>query len=149
MSKEKQAVKVRPAQIGDATRIATLCTDLGYPAIPEQIKHRLKSILPEDDHAIFVAELPERQVIGWVHVCLRKLVVAEQQAEIEGLVVDKALRCQGVGRLLMEEAERWGRNKKCTCVYLRSNVNRNEAHAFYESIGYNLIKTQRAYKKSL
>jgi GNAT superfamily N-acetyltransferase len=75
--------------------------------------------------------------------------VADPQTEIGGLVVDESYRRRGVGRLLMEQAERWAREKGCGAICLRSNVVRKDAHAFYERIGYSNVKTSRVFHKIL
>ena len=126
-----------------------LCQQLGYSASQEQVQRRLNQIQPEDGNAVYVAERSDGRVIGWVQVRVRQLVVADQQAEIEGLVVDEGYRRCGVGRLLMERAERWARAKGCGVVHLRSNVVRKEAHSFYEGIGYSNVKTQWTFRKEL
>lgn len=140
---------VRLARAGDAERIAVLCQQLGYPASQEQVQRRLDQIQQNGGHALYVAEQSDGHVVGWVHVCVRQLVVADPQAEIGGLVVDEGYRCRGVGRLLMEQAERWARGKGCWAVYLRSNVVRKGAHLFYERIGYSNIKTSLVFQKAL
>ncbi len=99
-------------------------------------------------HAVYVAEL-SGQVVGWVHVYVSRLVVTDLQAEIGGLVVDVGYRRYGAGRLLMQGAEQWAREKGCEVVYLRSNVARQDAHAFYEKIGYSNFKTSLAFRKVL
>jgi GNAT superfamily N-acetyltransferase len=71
------------------------------------------------------------------------------QAEIGGLVVGESHRGQGVGQLLMQQAEEWARARGCRAVYLRTNVIRTDAHRFYERLGYTRIKTQHAFRKNL
>jgi GNAT superfamily N-acetyltransferase len=50
---------------------------------------------------------------------------------------------------LIQHTESWARQQGCKAVNLRTNVVRKDAHAFYESLGYNLAKTQHAYRKEL
>jgi len=140
---------IRLARTGDTEHIAVLCQQLGYPASQEEIQQRLNQIQPREGHAVYVAELPDGRVVGWIHVCVRQLVVADPQAEIEGLVVAEGHRRCGVGRLLMQQAEQWAREKGCWAVCLRSNVIRTDAHAFYERIGYSNIKTSLTFRKVL
>jgi GNAT superfamily N-acetyltransferase len=140
---------IRLASAGDAGRIAVLCQQLGYPASQEQVRRRLHQIQQDEDHAVYVAEQADGQVVGWVHVLVRQLVVADPQTEIGGLVVDESYRRHRVGRLLIEQAERWAREKGCWAVYLRSNIVRRDAHAFYERIGYSNVKTSRVFHKIL
>lgn len=108
---------IRLARAGEAGRIAVLCQQLGYPASQGQEQRRLDQVQQDENHAVYVAEQSGGYVVGWVHVCVRQLVVADPQAEIGGLVVDEGHRSRGVGRLLMEQAERWAREKGCWAVY--------------------------------
>lgn len=142
-------VAIRLASAEDAERIAALCQQLGYPSSREQVQRRLHQLEQDEDHAVYVAERPDGCVVGWVHVYIRKLVVADQYVEIGGLVVDEGYRGRGVGRLLMEWAERWSRGKGGQVVQIRSNVIRKEAHHFYKGIGYSNVKTQLTFRKDL
>lgn len=63
--------------------------------------------------------------------------------------MDEGYRQAGIGRLLMRSAEQWAREKGCEAITLRSNVLRQEAHIFYEKIGYRRIKTLLAFYKPL
>jgi GNAT superfamily N-acetyltransferase len=139
-------MKIRSALPSDAASIAALSAQMGYPASEEAMVRRLDRVLGDERHAVFVAEGRDGEVAGWVHVCERLLLLSEPQAAIEGLVVEQADRRQGTGRRLMAEAEQWARARGCTEVKLRSNVEREVAHLFYEAIGYNHAKTQRAYR---
>ncbi len=142
-------ITIRSANARDAEDIATLCHQLGYPSSQEQVERRLRQIQQDESHAVYVAERYGGRVVGWVHVHLCQLVVADLQAEIGGLVVDEGYRQRGIGRLLMEWAEQWAREKGCGTVHLRSNIVREDARVFYERIGYSDVKTQRTFRKAL
>lgn len=101
------------------------------------------------DQAVFVAESGGGQLMGWVQVCVRTILVADRHAEVEGLVVDESWRGKGVGHALMKRAEAWARQKGCKVVSLRSNIVREGARPFYEGIGYRVVKTQWAFRKIL
>jgi GNAT superfamily N-acetyltransferase len=139
---------IRSASPEDAGRIAVLCHQLGYPTTRGEAQRRLNQIQQDERHAVYVAELSNGYVVGWVHVYVRQLVVKDPQAEIEGLVVDEGCRHCGIGQLLMQQAEQWARAKGCWAVYLRSHIARQDAHVFYERIGYSNVKTQLAFYKS-
>lgn len=142
-------VVVRPVTIADVPRLAELCGQLGYASTIQDIEQRLRLIQPDEKAIVFVAEQPGGQVVGWVHVFVHRTIEVDPSAEIGGLVVDESCRSKGVGRLLMERAERWAREKGCLAVTLRSNVIRERAHAFYENLGYTVIKAQKAFRKVL
>jgi GNAT superfamily N-acetyltransferase len=146
---QSQTVGVRAAAEADAARIAELSGQLGYPSTTEDILRRMASLVPVANHALIVAETPAGEVIGWVHVSVNPLVESDLRAEINGLVVAEGQRNLGAGRLLLEEAERWARDRGCRSVSLRSNVIRDRAHRFYERNGYEHYKTQKAFRKAL
>jgi GNAT superfamily N-acetyltransferase len=142
-------IKIRRAKSNDATRIAELSGQLGYPAKPAEITQRLRSIKPASHHAVLVAESPERKVIGWLHVSVSPLLEVELRAEVNGLVVDDDERSRGTGALLLRAAEQWARSRGCKNMSVRSNVIRERAHEFYLRHGYEHYKTQKAFRKSL
>ena len=144
-----QSVVIRAARVEDIAAISALCTQLGYPSSPEQIGERLDAILADSEHIVLVAERATGEVIGWVQIHVRKLIVVDRHAEIVGLVVAKAHRGWNVGRRLLEAAEAWALEQGCAAVRLRSNVLRTDAHRFYDKLGYKMTKTQHAYRKAL
>jgi N-acetylglutamate synthase-like GNAT family acetyltransferase len=146
---DSEPIAIRPARAADAERIAVLCGQLGYPASPQQVQRRLQQIRQGASHAVFVAERSNGTVVGWVHVYLCSLVVADVQAEIGGLVVSEDCHRRGVGRMLMERAEQWARERGTAKVQVRSNIVREGAHAFYKSIGYDKVKTSLTFRKAL
>ena len=144
-----ETIVVRAARLADADRLAVLCGQLGYPASSEQVRQRLDPIQHSDDHGIFVAETAGGQVIGWVQVFVRQLLVVDRHAELGGLVVDAGHRGHGVGQLLMAEAEGWAWIRGCKALYVRSNIVREDAHRFYEGIGYERLKMSRVFLKKI
>jgi GNAT superfamily N-acetyltransferase len=151
MSSPRQhtGVVVRPARPDDATAIALLSGQLGYPSTPEQVTARLRRVLPEEGHAVFVAEAEDGRVCGFAHVFGYHVVESDPRAEVSGLVVDAALHGRGIGKRLMQRVEDWARQRGYPVVSLRSNVVREQAHTFYEGLGYRCHKTQKAFRKDL
>jgi GNAT superfamily N-acetyltransferase len=146
----KQAeIKIRRAKISDAGRIAELSGQLGYPAAPAEIAQRLRKIKPPSQHAVLVAESPERKVVGWLHVSVSPLLEVELRAEVNALVVANDERSRGTGALLLRAAEDWARSRGCKNTSVRSNVIRERAHEFYLRHGYEHYKTQKAFRKPL
>ena len=148
-SKQGNPITIRPARAGDALRVAALSEQLGYPASPEEVRDRLTRIAGDEDSAAYVAESSEAGVVGWVHIYKRDLIEVETDAEIGGLVVDESCRREGIGRLLIEQAERWAAERGCRAVSVRSNVVREGAHSFYPNVGYRMVKTQTTFRKDL
>ncbi|NDI87535.1 GNAT family N-acetyltransferase [Undibacterium crateris] len=58
------------------------------------------------------------------------------RALIESVRVSSALRGQGIGRWLMQQAITQARERGCRLVQLTSDKQRQEAHRFYGSLGF-------------
>jgi GNAT superfamily N-acetyltransferase len=142
-------VRTRRGTVGDAPRIAALCQQLGYPASPHEIERRLSRIGGEKHDALYVAVAAGGSVLGWIHGYVCHLVEVEPHVEIGGLVVDEDYRRTGIGRILVEEIEQWAAARGCSIMRLRSNAVRKDAHQFYVSLGYEVVKSQLAFRKVL
>jgi len=144
----ERAVAIRAPEPRDYARIAELAAQLGYKSDASEIGRRLAGMKGSAEHAVFVAETAEGDVAGWIGVFVWRGLESEARVEISGLVVDEKARSLGIGRRLLERAEEWAREKGCATIGLRSNVIRERAHAFYERLGYEHVKTQKAFRKT-
>jgi GNAT superfamily N-acetyltransferase len=148
-SSQEFAGEIREALPQDYARIAELAGQLSYPSTPDEISKRLDGMCRSNEHAVFVAQLASGEIAGWVAVFVYRVVEADARAEISGFIVDERYRSQRVGMHLLARAERWAREQGCRAIGLRSNVIRDRAHAFYESHGYQHVKTQKSFRKDL
>lgn len=142
-------LRVRVATERDAVSIAKLAGELGYPSTPEDIARRMRNLEPRSRHTVLVAESASGEVIGWAHISVNDLIEGDTRAELNGLVVGEGHRNLGAGALLLEQAEGWARALGCHALNVRSNVIRTRAHHFYEKMGYENYKTQKAFRKIL
>ena len=138
---------IREAIASDAVRIASLAGQLGYAVSPAHVERQLQRT--GEERVVFVAVVPRAGVVGWTSVALREGVIDAARADIEGLVVEDEYRGNGIGRLLVQAAEDWARRRNCTSMRLVTNVVRERAHEFYKRLGYDVLKTQHALKKTL
>ena len=139
---------IRPAVAADANAIALLTAELGYPTPAAEMRARLEVLLTHLTHFVAVAE-DASGVIGWIAAEERLLLESGKRVELVGLVVTSSVRRTGVGKALVRQAESWARGRGLESMFVRSNVVRDEAHLFYESLGYSRTKTQHAYAKRL
>ncbi|HKD51001.1 MAG TPA: GNAT family N-acetyltransferase [Candidatus Acidoferrum sp.] len=146
---KRQKLKIRLAKPRDASRLAELSGELGYPATTAEVRQRLRGIRPAAQHALFVAETKVAGVIGWIHVSKQPLLEADLRAEINGFVVAEGHRSLGAGGQLLAAAEDWARKHGCKGMSVRSNVIRERAHRFYERNGFEHYKTQKSFRKPL
>jgi len=139
---------IRPVRIEDARSVATLATQLGYPSSEAQLAERIPHVLGLGDAAAMVAE-DAGAVVAWIHVELRRTLVADQEAQVMALVVDERCRGRRIGAALMSEAECWARERGAVKLRVGSRTTREGAHRFYEREGYALAKTSHWFQKDL
>jgi GNAT superfamily N-acetyltransferase len=63
--------------------------------------------------------------------------------------VDERNRGAGVGRALVSAAEEWAKESGLATIRVRSRIERDRAHKFYERDGYTRLKTQYVFEKPL
>lgn len=138
-------VRCRPYTEDDCDQVCLLLAELGYPQGPEILKQTASAIL-ENMNLILVAE-HQGEVVGCICAIVEARLAEGLRGEIVSLVVADGCRGLGVGRTLVARAEKWmlARTEK---VCIRANVIRKEAHAFYERIGYRVVKEQKVFVKS-
>lgn len=141
-------IVVREAVLDDYSSLTELAWQLGHKEEAGRIRTRLLDLLKRDDHRILVAEV-DGKIAGWVHAFLNRPLHKVTVVEIAGLVVDQNYRKMGIGRRLLDTAEDWAKTQGCDQVTLCSNITREGAHQFYQTIGYKLTKTQYTFKKEL
>jgi GNAT superfamily N-acetyltransferase len=61
---------------------------------------------------------------------------ASPWAEIENMVVEEKYRSRGVGKLLIEYVLKRAKETGCYKIQLCSDNKREEAHRFYQSMGF-------------
>ena len=143
------AVSVRVATEGDAEAIAQLVGELGYSAGREVVHARLARMAGRKDDLVLVAQTSSGEVCGWLQAHHAEALESGSRVEIVGLVISKAMRRRGVGRMLVESAELWAVQVCAEAIVVRSNVKRVESHKFYLALGYATAKTQSVYRKPI
>lgn len=136
---------VRSARSEDAMRLTALMSQLGYEVAAPVLRERLER--RDDLREVLVAE-SDGSVVGWIGIRVETTFVEGFGADLEGLVVDESVRSRGIGKLLLEAAESWARERGCSEMRVRSNVLRERAHSFYERQGYSTIKAQFNFPKT-
>lgn len=139
------AIHVRDATPADAEAVARLCTQLGYPATAAAVPARLERLHGAGGARALLAAHGD-DVVGLATVHLRHaLNHASPLAQLSLLVVDERVRGRGVGRALVAAAEAWAREQGSRRMVVTTALQRSDAHAFYERVGY--THTGRRYGK--
>ena len=127
---------IRAATMHDANELARLLTQLGHPTNASQIVETWDTWRAEKNHA-FVAERDDGSLAGVV--TLHSMLVLHRPkpvGRITSLIVDAPSRGQGIGTALVAAAESELAVRGCGLLEITSNLKRTDAHAFYESLGY-------------
>ncbi|UGB47053.1 GNAT family N-acetyltransferase [Frateuria edaphi] len=138
----------RAARTPDAAEIARLAGELGYPVDPDNMAERLDALLGNPRQCVRVID-GQGRLAGWIAAERRLNLEVGERVEITGLVVDGMARRGGVGRALVGAAEAWAAEQGIDMVVVRSNVQRQASHPFYEHLGYARQKSQHVYGKRL
>jgi GNAT superfamily N-acetyltransferase len=132
---DRQLVSLRSATPEDAERIAAMFTDEGYPSGPTDIVERLARF--DSEHSRVIVAEHDGEVLGFVAVhALPRFEHSDRIIRIMALVVDAGERGRGIGRLLMEEAERLGRDLDAAFAEVTAGHHRPDAKRLYEELGY-------------
>ena len=103
--------------------------------------------IDEDPNQLLLVAEHQGEITGTVQVtCIQYLLGRLiKTAVVEALFVHPDHVNNGIGTLLMKEAEKWAKKNNCYSVRLTSNRKRAEAHRFYEKLNY--VDDHLAFKK--
>ncbi len=140
--------KIREMTWRDLDAVLPLLDQLGYDVAPEELVRRFEAVSDAPGHQLLVAQRNGR-FAGFVHVFARPALEKPPEAIVQAMAVDETVRRGGIGRALMDAAEAWARQQGHKSVALSSQVERADAHAFYESLGYGRVATSGLLRKVL
>jgi predicted N-acetyltransferase YhbS len=127
---------IRLAEEADAGELVRFFTFLGFPTNADVILAQWREWKAAGNLA-FVAESAAGTITGVI--TLHQMTVLHRPrpvGRITALVVDTAMRGQGIGRALVAAAEEALTASGCGLLEITSNMRLVEAHAFYERLGY-------------
>ena len=133
--KPPPAPKVREAKPGDAKELAALIDYLGHPIDAKTVRRNVAALAKLRERPL-VATL-DKKLVGLIGI--HKTLTIHRDApvgRITILVVAESAQNHGIGRLLVEAAEKLLRKAGCKIVEVTSNDRRAAAHAFYRHMGY-------------
>ncbi len=127
---------IRPAELGDASALAKLMTELGYVTTSGEMRERLQSILTNPHFATLVA-LDKDELCGMIGLFAHySYAHNDLSGRILALVVMERFRRRGIARDLIVASERYFLDRNIRRVVVTTRLDRTDAHRFYEAMGY-------------
>lgn len=128
--------RIRDAELSDAAELAALMCELGYETNHTEMETRLKPIFSNPAYKTFVA-IMEGCVRGMIGtVTYPSYEHNDSGGRILALVTSSAARRGGIGRALIATAEKDFAQRGIRRIALNTQLTREDAHKFYESLGY-------------
>jgi ribosomal protein S18 acetylase RimI-like enzyme len=127
---------IRDAELKDASELAGLMCELGYETQFAEMETRLKSVSSNPAYKTFVAVM-DGCVCGMIGtITCASYEHNDPSGRILALVTSNTTRRRGIGRALIATAEKDFAQRGIKRVALDTRFTREDAHKFYESLGY-------------
>ena len=127
---------IRDAELDDAAELAALMCELGYETKRTEMETRLKLILSNPAYKTFVA-IMDGCVCGMIGaLAYPSYEHNDASGRILALVTASTARRRGIGRALIATVEKDFAQRGIRRVSLDTRLAREDAHTFYESLGY-------------
>jgi len=113
--------------------------DDGHVLAIEEAERIFERMQNYPDYAIYVAEL-DGQIVGTFALAILDNLahMGVKSALVEDVVVSPEFQRHGIGRQMMRSAMALCKEKGCYKLALSSNVKRENAHRFYEKLGFRI-----------
>lgn len=134
-SKPKSKPKVRDAKPSDAARLTELIRTLGHEVSEKDVRKNLGKLKKLGELPLVAVE--DKKVVGLCGVHrMNPIHRSAPVGRITILVVASEAQKRGIGRLLVNAAEQWCRDKGCGLIEVTSNDRLGRAHAFYRQMDF-------------
>ena len=127
---------IRVAELNDAAALAQLMCELGYATTESDMQRRMKKISTDERYRTFVAVL-DGKVCGMIGtLACPSYEHNDPGGRILAIATLGTMRRRGIGRALIATAEKDFAQRGIRRVALNTRLAREDAHKFYESLGY-------------
>ena len=124
------------AGMNDVAALARLMCELGYETTESEMQMRMERIATDERYRTFVA-VRDGKVCGMIGTLTSPSYEHnDPSGRILALVTLKTMRRHGIGRALIATAEKDFLQRGIRRIALNTRLVREDAHKFYESLGY-------------
>jgi ribosomal protein S18 acetylase RimI-like enzyme len=124
-----------------------LIPQLGMHKVPPALEE-IRMLLNTQGAALLIAREPDQngEIVGLLSLTIYRVPTGVRSI-VEDVVVDEKMRRRGIGEALMQEAINLARQAGANGVSLTSNLQREAANLLYQSMGFQLRKTNPYFYK--
>lgn len=132
---------IREARVGDLAAILRIYAEAGIGGganfAEDEARRHFEVFQRYPYFHIFVAVV-DNVVAGTYELLIMDNLAKQgrKSGVVEDVAVDPKFQHRGIGRAMMEHAREQCRQSQCYKLVLSSNINRHEAHRFYEGMGF-------------
>lgn len=126
-----------------------LSVSLDNAALPRESQAWIQSILTQDN-GVFIIAVSEHEILGFVTLYLgfSSISLSNYWVLNDLYVIDEA-RGLGLGRALMEQAEKYAQRTHAKGIELETSLENTVAQSLYEDLGYLENKRYKRYFKKI
>ena len=153
-----EGLLVRPAELVDVARVATLCHRLWPDASIEEHAKELSRVVTGAGPGnlptvILVAQQRTGEIIGFAEVGLRSHAEGCDPSQpvgyLEGWYVEPAFRRRRVGARLLAAAEAWAKEHGCVEIASDTWLDNLQSQVAHEALGFEMVERSVHYRKRL
>lgn len=143
-------VIIRDVRLSDYSKLEEIHRPISDDGICELEKAEkiITSITEDENKRMLVAEESETgELLGTLYGLAFEDICGEGKPIllVENVSVKESAQGRGIGRLLFEEIERWGKTRECHYEILVSGNSRSGAHEFYRKLNFEEVKGFKKY----
>jgi GNAT superfamily N-acetyltransferase len=121
----------------------------GEKSSVDKMQSTFSKLKDNPDYTFLAARLDDRLVGSVMGVVCHELYGdCKPFMVVEDMIIDKTVRRQGIGSLLMNSIEERAKERGCCHLILVTDTDRYDARQFYESLGFDPEKN-KGFKKKL
>lgn len=102
----------------------------------------------DENSKILCARLGDEIVGLTVVTIINRPFSSSKYLYLDYVCTDSDYRRMGIGKLLMDECEKFAKDNGCAYIKFTSSYKRKDAHAFYINLGYSIIESA-VFKKEI
>jgi len=130
-------MKIRPAIESDYSQLMLLYNGLvGNDRYSRHNNDSFQRVLKNPKNFVYITE-DNGKLIGFISFSIRDVIrYPKPIAELDELFIDQNHRKKGIGTGLMKVMEEKATELHCHRIFIESQYQHKEGHAFYEALGY-------------